>query len=321
MSDESIRNIVIVGSGPAGLTAAIYAARAGLKPLVIDGMQRGGQLTQTSEVENFPGFPEPIKGMELMDRIRAQAESCGAEFTLDEVLSVDFSNEVKVLSTMMGLEIKSRAVIIATGAQTRWTNLPGESMYKAKGVAACATCDGAFFRGKDVAVIGGGETAVVDALYLSSLASSVTVIHRRDTLRAAQVSVNRLLEKENVNVEWDSIVEEFVGDGKRLNGVRIKNTKSNESKVVEVSGAFVAIGHVPVTAFLNGALELDEFGYIVTDNTATSQEGVYAAGDAAQREFKQAVVAAGAGAIAAMRAADYLSNTTKEKENGKQNNA
>jgi thioredoxin reductase (NADPH) len=308
MAQDTVRNIVILGSGPAGLTAAIYAARAGLSPLVIDGMQRGGQLTQTSEVENFPGFPEPIKGMELMERMRAQAEACGVEFALDEVTSVDFSGEEKILYTMMGVEIKSKAVIVATGATARWTNLPGESVYKSKGVASCATCDGAFFRGKDVAVIGGGESAVVDALYLSTLASSVTVVHRRDTFRAAHVSVMRLLEKENVKVEWNSTVEEFVGDGKRLSGVRIKNKQTGEEKVISVAGAFVAIGHTPVTSFLNGSIELDDAGYIVTDNTATSIEGVYAAGDAAEPIFKQAIVASGRGAIAAIRAAEYLAN-------------
>jgi thioredoxin reductase (NADPH) len=208
---------------------------------------------------------------------------------------------------MMGEEIKARAVIIATGATARWTGLPGEAKYKSKGVASCATCDGAFFRGKDVAVIGGGETAVVDALYLSEIATRVTLVHRRNSLRAAQVSVDRLLAKKNVKIEWNSIVEEFEGDGKKLTGVRIKNRETLEEKLLEVSGAFVAIGHDPVTSFLKGAVELDEAGYIVVNSTQTSVKGVYAAGDAAERDFKQAVVASSSGAIAAIRAAEYLS--------------
>ena len=308
MGGENSRNLVIVGSGAAGLTAAIYAARAGLSPLVIDGMQRGGQLVQTFEVENFPGFPEPVKGMELMDRMREQAANCGAEFVLDEVTGVDFSGDTKKLSTMMGSEIEAKAVILATGARVRWTGVPGESVYKAKGVSSCATCDGAFFRGKDVVVVGGGETAVVDALYLSEIASSVTIVHRRDSLRAARASVKRLEEKGNVRFEWNSTLEEFTGDGKRLSGVRVRNKETLEEKTIPASGAFVAIGHEPVTDFLKDAVELDDAGYIRVDNTATNVEGVFAAGDAADPFFKQAVVAAGTGAVAAMRASEYLAD-------------
>ena len=300
MAQEKVENLIIVGSGPAGLTAGIYAARAGLQPLIIEGMLAGGQLTQTSEVENFPGFAEPVTGMALMAAMRAQAERSGVRFEMDEISSVDFSGAEKRLDGMMGSYF-AKSVIVATGAGARWTGLPGEMKYKNKGVSACAVCDGAFFKGADVAVIGGGDTALGDALYLSRIAKSVALIHRRDSFRGAKVLVERVKAAENITLFMETRVESFEGDGARLNALKLSGGRE-----IAVTGAFVAIGHEPVTKFFAGAVELDEAGYVKVDGVKTNVEGVFAAGDCADPFYKQAVIAAGAGAQAAIEAQHYL---------------
>lgn len=301
MAQEQVtENLVIIGSGPAGLAAGIYAARAGLKPLIVEGMLAGGQLTKTDEVENYPGFELPVTGMSLMTAMRRQAERSGVRFEMDEISSVDFSSGVKRLNGMMG-SYSARSVIVATGASARWTGLPGETKYRSKGVSACAVCDGAFFRGADVAVIGGGDTALGDALYLSRIAKSVALIHRRGEFRGAKVLVERVKAAGNIALYLDTTVESFEGDGVRLGALKLSGGRE-----IAVSGAFVAIGHEPQTAFLKGALELDEAGYVKVSATRTSAEGVFAAGDCADPFYKQAVIAAGAGAQAAIEAQHYL---------------
>ncbi len=297
-----MEELVVIGSGPAGLAAGIYAARAGLRPLVIEGMLAGGQLTQTHEVENYPGFVEPVAGLDLMSAMRAQAERAGVRFEMDEISSVDFSADIKKLAGMMG-EITARAVIVATGAGARWTGLPGEDKYRGRGVSACAVCDGAFFKGADVAVIGGGDTALGDALYLARTARSVTLIHRRDAFRGAKALADRVLATPGITVAWNTTVQSFDGDGKKLTGLSLSDGRS-----LAVSGAFVAIGHTPQTGFLKGSVELDGGGYVIVDRTRTSAKGVFAAGDCADPYYKQAVIAAGAGAQAAIEAQRYLQN-------------
>lgn len=299
-------NVLIIGSGPAGLTAAIYAARANLKPVVVEGMQAGGQLTQTTDIENFPGFAEPLAGPTLMDAMRRQAERCGTAFMMDEIQSVDFTGPVKKLETMMNGTLEARAVIVATGAAARWTGLPGEAKYRGHGISACATCDGSFFRDLDVAVIGGGDTAMGDALYLARLCKSVTVIHRRDQFRASKVMAERVLNTANISVAWNSVVDEFLGDGKKLSGLRLKSTVDGALREIAVAGAFVAIGHTPTTAFLADQVARDAAGYVVVDHARTNVAGVFAAGDCADPFYKQAIVAAGAGATAALEAEKYL---------------
>ena len=301
-----MRQVVILGSGPAGLTAAIYTARAGLEPLVVEGMQGGGQLTQTTDVENFPGFVEPVAGPALMEAMRRQAERCGAEFLMDEVQSTNLSGNVKMLETMMNGTIEACAVILCTGATARWTGLPGEATYRNRGVSACATCDGAFFKGKNVAVIGGGDTALGDALYLARICPSVTVVHRRDAFRAAKVVADRVLATPNVAVAWNSVVDEFLGDGKRLSALRLRDVVAGTTREIHVSGAFVAIGHAPNTQLVEGQVVLDAHGYVAVDHGRTNLPGVFAAGDCADPAYKQAIVAAGAGAVAALEAERYL---------------
>lgn len=301
-----MRQVVIVGSGPAGLTAAIYAARAGLEPLVVEGLQGGGQLTQTTDVENFPGFAEPIAGAALMDAMRRQAERCGAKFLMDEVQSVDLRGGAKKLETMMNGTVEARAVIVCTGASARWTGLPGEAVYRNRGVSACATCDGAFFKGKDVAVIGGGDTALGDALYLARICPSVTVVHRRDAFRASKVMAERVRAAPNVTVAWNTVVDEFLGDGKRLSAIRLRDVTTGATREITVAGTFVAIGHVPNTRLVEGQVALDAHGYMVADHGRTNLPGVFAAGDCADPAYKQAIVAAGMGATAALEAERYL---------------
>ena len=295
-----MEELAIIGSGPAGLAAGIYAARAGLRPLVIEGMLAGGQLVQTHEVENYPGFAEPVGGQDLMSAMRLQAERAGVRFTMDEVTSVDFTGAEKKLACMMG-EVTARAVIVASGASAKWTGLPGEETYRNRGISACAVCDGAFFRGKDVAVIGGGDTALGDALYLARLARTVTVIHRRDAFRGAKALADRVLATENISVAWNTTVKSFEGDGAALASLAL-----SDGRTLAVSGAFVAIGHRPQTEFLKGAVDLDDAGYVAVDRTRTSAKGVFAAGDCADPFYKQAVIAAGAGAQAAIEAQRYI---------------
>jgi len=302
-----MENVVIVGSGPAGLTAAIYAARANLSPVVIDGMQPGGQLTQTTDVENFPGFENPVTGTNLVMTMRKQAERFGVRFMMDEVASCDLSGDVKTLSLMINGPVQSRTVIIATGASARYLGIPSEQQLMGKGVSACATCDGAFFKGQRVAVIGGGDTAMEDALYLSRMASQVTVVHRRDAFRASKIMADRVLSAPNIDVVWNAVVEEILDVAKgEVTGLRLKNVKTGELFERAVQGVFMAIGHTPNTAAFVGQLDLDAEGYVVTTHTRTSRPGVFAAGDVQDRHYKQAVTAAGSGCMAALEAERFL---------------
>ena len=302
-----MENVVIIGSGPAGLTAAIYAARANLSPVVIEGMQPGGQLTQTSDVENFPGFERPITGTDLVTTMRNQAERFGVRYMMDEVTGCDFSGEAKKLSLMVGGSLEARTVIVATGASARYLGLESEQKLMGKGVSACATCDGAFFKGRPVAVVGGGDTAMEDALYLSRMASRVTVIHRRDAFRASKIMADRVLAAPTIDVRWDSVVEEVLDVTRgEVTGLRLRNLKTQALDDLPVDGVFMAIGHVPNTAAFDGQLERDSEGYIVTDCTRTSVPGVFAAGDVQDRHYKQAVTAAGSGCMAALEAERFL---------------
>ncbi len=302
-----MENVVIIGSGPAGLTAAIYAARANLSPVVVDGMQPGGQLTQTTDVENYPGFEQPVNGFELVATMRRQAERFGVRFLMDEVASCELAGEVKRVSLMIGGELLARTVIIATGARARYLGLPSEQRLIGKGVSACATCDGAFFKGLRVAVVGGGDTAMEDALYLSRLASHVTVIHRRDAFRASKIMAERVLATSNITVVWNSVVAEVLDAGKgEVAGLRLQDVRTGELSACEVQGLFVAIGHTPNTAAFAGQVELDAEGYVVTADTRCSQSGVFAAGDVQDRHYKQAVTAAGSGCMAALQVERYL---------------
>ena len=306
-----MENIVILGSGPAGLTAAIYAARANLAPVVVEGMAPGGQLTQTSEIENFPGFPEPVGGFELMDRMRRQAERLGVRFVQDEAGAVAFGAEPgaahRVELAFTGDTLETRALIIATGASARYLGLPSEQALKGHGVSGCATCDGAFFKGRDVAVVGGGDTALADALYLARLCRRVTLIHRRDAFRAAKATVDRVLATANIDVKWDAVVDEVLDPAARtVTGVRLRNVKTDAREVLPVDGLFVAIGHTPNTALFKGLLDLDAAGYLVTDHGRTKVPGVFAAGDVQDPRYRQAVAAAGSGCVAALEAEHYI---------------
>ena len=310
MTNSISTRVAVLGSGPAGLTAAIYAARAGLSPVVIQGIQPGGQLTTTTDVENYPGFREVIQGPWLMEEMQAQAEHVGTKVVWDHISSVDLSHRPFRLMGDGGAQYFADALIISTGAQAKWLNLPSEEHMKGRGASACATCDGFFYRGKKVAVIGGGNTAVEEALYLTNHSHDVTLIHRRDTLRAEKILQDRLFAHPNVNVIWDSEVVEFVGGGEpeALVGLDIRNKRTGEISRVECQGAFVAIGHQPATELFRGQLKLDEDGYILVEpgTTRTSVEGVFACGDVMDKIYRQAVTAAGTGCMAALDAEKYL---------------
>jgi thioredoxin reductase (NADPH) len=310
MTNNLSTRVAVLGSGPAGLTAAIYAARAGLSPIVIQGIQPGGQLTTTTDVENYPGFREVIQGPWLMEEMQAQAEHVGTKIVWDHISAVDLSRRPFRLTGDSGTQYIADALVIATGAQAKWLGLPSEEHMKGRGASACATCDGFFYRGKKVAVIGGGNTAVEEALYLTNHSHDVTLIHRRDSLRAEKILQDRLFANPNVNVIWDSEVVEFVGDGEpeALVGLDIRNKRTGEISRVEVEGAFVAIGHQPATELFKGQLRLDEDGYILVEpgTTKTSIEGVFACGDVMDKIYRQAVTAAGTGCMAALDAEKYL---------------
>ena len=302
--------VLIIGSGPAGYTAGIYAARAGLKPIVVSGEQIGGQLTITTDVENFPGFPTPVAGTELMHNMRVQAHNVGVQIIDDKIIEVDFSRRPFECNSENHNLFCGDTVIIATGASARWLGLPSEEKFRGFGVSGCATCDGFFYRGREVAVVGGGNTAVEEALYLTNFANSVTLIHRRDSLRADKTMQNRLLNNPKITVEWDSVVEEIVGTDNPLTvtGVMIKNVKSDQTKLLKVDGIFIAIGHHPNTEIFKEQLELDDGGYIKTqpDSCRTNIEGIFAAGDVKDPKFRQAVIAAGSGCVAALEADRWL---------------
>ena len=303
--------VVIIGSGAAGLTAAIYAARANLNPLVIEGMQPGGQLTITTDVENYPGYADVVQGPWMMEQMRSQALNVGARIINDVVISVDFKRDKKSITLDSNKILCSDTVIIATGAQAKWLGLEGESKFNGKGVSACATCDGFFYRNKEVAVIGGGNTAVEEALYLSNICSKVTLIHRRDELRSEKILQKRLFAKDNIIVIWNNVVNEIKGDENGVHSLQIASTNSNKTEIIKVEGVFVAIGHSPSTDPFKGVLEMDKEGYIVAQNPGTSItniEGVFAAGDCVDKVYRQAVTAAGMGCVAALDAEKWMQN-------------
>jgi thioredoxin reductase (NADPH) len=310
MPQQHHSKVLIIGAGPAGYTAAIYAARANLRPLMVTGMQPGGQLTITTDVENYPGFADIIQGPWLMEQMQKQAEHVGTRMILDEIVSVDLGQRPFVAVGDSGDRYSGDAVIIATGAQARWLGVPGEDVFRGFGVSACATCDGFFFRDKEVVVVGGGNTAVEEALYLTNHASRVTLVHRRDTLRAEKILQDRLFRNAKIDVVWDSVVEEVVGiaEPPEVTGVKLRNLRTGAVTERACDGVFIAIGHVPVTGLIAGQLPLDEQGYILTqpDSTATAIPGVYAAGDVKDKVFRQAVTAAGLGCMAALEAEKFL---------------
>ena len=302
--------VLILGSGPAGLTAAIYAARANLAPVVVAGMQPGGQMTITTDVENYPGFPDVIQGPWLMEQMQKQAEHVGARMISDTIVKLDLTQRPFTLVGDSGDVFTCDSLIITTGASARWLGLPSEKKYQGFGVSACATCDGFFFRGKEVAVVGGGNTAVEEALYLTNHATKVTLIHRRDSLRAEKILQKRLFEHPKVQVIWDSAVDEVVGKDAPpgVTGVRLRNLKSDATQDLTIDGLFVAIGHTPNTEMFKGLLDMDENGYLVTkaDSTRTNIAGVFAAGDVQDHVYRQAVTAAGTGCMAALEADRFL---------------
>jgi thioredoxin reductase (NADPH) len=302
--------LIVLGSGPAGYTAAIYAARAMLKPMVIQGGQPGGQMTITTDVENYPGFANVIQGPWLMEQMQAQAAHVGTEFIMDHVTRVDLSHRPFRLEGDSGDTYSCDALIIATGAQARWLGLASEEKFKGHGVSACATCDGFFYKGKQVAVFGGGNTAVEEALFLTNFASKVTIVHRRDGFRAERIMQERLFKNPKIEVIWDSVLQEVTGseNPKSVTAVSVKNVKSGKVTQLPVDGVFVAIGHAPATELFKGQLEMKDSGYLVTapDSTRTSISGVFAAGDVKDDIFRQAVTAAGMGCMAALEAERYL---------------
>jgi thioredoxin reductase (NADPH) len=312
MSDVKKTRVLIIGAGPAGYTAAIYAARANLQPVLVAGLQPGGQLTITTDVENYPGFAETIQGPWLMEQMAKQAEHVGTEILYDLITRVDFSNRPFKAWTDGGIQFLADSVIIATGAQARWLGLPSETTYQGAGVSACATCDGFFYRGKQVAVIGGGNTAVEEALYLTHHASHVTLIHRRDKFRAEKILQDRLFANPKISVIWDHALEEITGAGTPavVTGARLKHVKSGATQSLEVDGVFIAIGHSPTTAIFEGQVMRDSEGYILTTpgTTATSVPGIFAAGDVQDKIFRQAVTAAGTGCMAALEAEKFLAD-------------
>jgi thioredoxin reductase (NADPH) len=302
--------VLIIGAGPAGFTAAIYAARANLHPILLCGLQPGGQLTITTDVENYPGFADVIQGPWLMEQMQAQAEHVGTRIIFDLAVKLDLTRRPFVVAGDSGDTYGGDAVILATGAQARWLGLPSEEMYRGFGVSACATCDGFFFRDKEVVVVGGGNTAVEEALYLTNHASRVTLIHRRDTLRAEKILQDRLFRNPRISVVWDTVVEEILGipEPPEVTGVRLRNVKTGAMSDRACEGVFVAIGHTPVTELVAGQLRLDPEGYVLTrpDSTATDIPGVFAAGDVKDKVFRQAVTAAGMGCMAALEAEKFL---------------
>ena len=302
--------VLILGSGPAGFTAAIYAARANLSPILVAGMQPGGQLTITSDVENYPGYAKAIQGPWLMEQMQAQAEHVGTKIILDLAVTLDLTRRPFRVTGDSGDIYTADALILATGAQARWLGLPSEEAYRGFGVSACATCDGFFFRDREVVVVGGGNTAVEEALYLTNHASRVTLVHRRDTFRAEKILQDRLFRNPKIAVIWDSVVEEILGvpEPPEVTGVRLRNVKTGALSEHACEGVFVAIGHTPVTELVAGQLKLDGEGYVLTrpDSTATDIPGVFAAGDVKDRIFRQAVTAAGMGCMAALEAEKFL---------------
>ena len=308
---EYIADILILGSGPAGCTAGIYAARAGFSPLIVAGQSFGGQLVSADIIENYPGFDTPISGVDLIAKMQTQAKNIGVKFINDMIQEVDFLSYPFVCSSNLN-SFSAKSIIIATGASTKWLGLKNEQELIGKGVSSCATCDGFFYKGKDIAVIGGGNVAAKEALYLSKLANSVTLIHRRDTLRADKVEQEKLFKNKKIHFEWDSVADEFLikDDRFELKGLKLRNLKNDELKSLNFDGVFVAIGYTPNTEIFRRYLNLDEKGYIITEKGCckTNVEGIFAAGDVCNSQFHQAIMAAGSGCLAALQAEQYLSN-------------
>jgi thioredoxin reductase (NADPH) len=308
VNDDSIRDVIVVGSGPAGLTAALYSARAELKPFIIEGAGAGGQLMLTTEVENYPGFPSGIMGPELMDNMRKQAERFGAEFLTDDVTEVDLTGNIKRVNVGADTYF-ARSVIISTGARARWLGLPHEQRLIGHGVSSCATCDGFFFRDQDIAVVGGGDSAMEEATFLTRFARTVTVVHRRDSLRASKIMQERAIANQKIRWAWNSVVTDVFGDTK-VEGAELTDTVTGGTRSLEVTGLFVAIGHDPNTTLFQGQVDLDAEGYILVDapSTRTNQPGVFAAGDCVDHIYRQAVTAAGTGCAASLDAERYLAS-------------
>ncbi len=304
--------VLIIGSGPAGYTAAVYAARAMLKPILVHGMEPGGQLTTTTDVENFPGFAEVIQGPWLMEQMKEQAKTVGTEMIEDHIASVNLKSKPFEVVGDSGQKYTADSIIISTGAQARWLNIDSEQKFRGFGVSACATCDGFFFKEKTVAVIGGGNAAVEEAIFLTKFASKVQLIHRRGELRAEKLLQKKLMENKKIEIIWDSIVEEVIGDEepKNVKGLKIKNLKTNNIKELKIDGLFIAIGHDPATQLFKDQLDMDKEGYLITkpDSTETNIPGVFAAGDVKDKIFRQAVTAAGMGCMSALEAEKYLTS-------------
>jgi len=307
MADSIHHRLIVLGSGPAGYTAAIYAARANLNPVVIQGEQAGGQLTTTTDVDNYPGYKNGVQGPEMMDDFKAQAERFGTEVIWDHIQAADLSKRPFTL-TGDDATYTCDALIIATGASAKYLGLPSEDAFAGRGVSACATCDGFFYRGKDVAVVGGGDTAVEEALYLANLCNKVTVIHRRDALRAEPIMQDRLLATDNIDMAWNRTTDEILGDDSGVTAIRVNSTVDDTVEEIAVHGVFIAIGHTPNTGFLAGQLDMDDTGYLITEgkSTHTSVEGVFAAGDVSDPVYRQAVTSAGDGCKAALDAERWL---------------
>ena len=304
--------VLIIGSGPAGYTAAVYSARAMLKPILVHGMQPGGQLTITTDVENYPGFAEVIQGPWLMDQMKDQAKAVGTEMIEDHIASVNLKSKPFEAIGESGQKYTADSIIISTGAQARWLNIKSEQEYKGFGVSACATCDGFFFKDKTVAVVGGGNAAVEEAMFLTKFASKVKLIHRRNELRAEKMLQKKLMENKKIEIVWDTVVEDVLGDKdpKNVTGLKVKNVKTNQSDEMKIDGLFIAIGHDPATQLFKDQLKMDKEGYLITkpDSTETNVPGVYAAGDVKDKTFRQAVTAAGMGCMAALEAEKFLSH-------------
>ena len=304
--------VLIIGSGPAGYTAAVYAARAMLNPILVHGMEPGGQLTTTTDVENYPGFAKVIQGPWLMDQMKDQAKAVGTEMIEDHISSVNFKSKPFEAVGESGKKYTADSIIISTGAQARWLNLESEKKFRGFGVSACATCDGFFFKEKTVAVVGGGNAAVEEAMFLTKFASKVKLIHRRDKLRAEKMLQKKLMDNKKIEIIWDSVVEEIVGDDnpKNVKGLKIKNVKNNNISDLKIDGLFIAIGHDPATQLFKDQLKMDKEGYLITkpDSTETNVPGIFAAGDVKDKIFRQAVTAAGMGCMAALEAEKYLAS-------------
>src|SRR5438874_7495425 len=318
MSERHHSKVLIIGAGPAGYTAAIYAARANLHPILVTGLQPGGQMTITTDVENYPGFAEVVQGPWLMEQMQAQAGHVGTEIVMDHISKVDLDRRPFRLEGDSGDTYTCDALIVATGAQARWLGIPSEETFKGYGVSACATCDGFFFKGKEVVIVGGGNTAVEEALFLTNFASKVTLVHRRDSFRAEKIMQERLFKNPKIEVVWNSVLHEVAGtdDPKTVTGVKLKNVKTGKVSALRVDGVFIAIGHEPATQLFKGQLEMKASGYLVTepDSTRTSIPGVFAAGDVKDEVFRQAVTAAGMGCMAALEAERYLAKLESTAE-------